>query len=70
MRRSVANTDRNGNGNSGCKRYAYRDCNCYGNSNLYFKPAAYSYSHAKEYPDAQTSADPAAKTVRRARVDT
>jgi len=64
LRRSVANTDRDGNGNSGCKRYAY--CDCDGNRNLYCNPAAYSYSHCKEYPDAQTSPDPAAKTVREA----
>jgi len=64
LRRSLANTDCDGNGNSGCKRYAYRDGD--GNRNLYCNPAAYSYSHAKDYADAQTSPDPAAKTVREA----
>jgi len=56
LRRSVANTDRDGNGNSGCKRYAYCDgnSNCYCDSNT----DAHTYSHAKDYPDAQSSADP------------
>ena len=53
--RSVADTDGNGNGNSGWKRYAYRDCNgnCYSNSNS----DSHSNTDAKGYANAAISAN-------------
>ena len=56
---SVADTDCNRNGNSGCKRYAYRDGN--GNSNT----DAHTYSDSKGYSDAQTSDHSASAPVGR-----
>ena len=65
MRRSVANTDCNPDGNSGCKRYAYRDgdgdgdgdsnSNCYSNGDCDRTAAAFT--------DATASADTAASPL-------
>ena len=56
MRRSVANTDCDGNGNSGCKRYAY----CDGDGNRYCdsNTDAHTYADSKGYAGAERSADP------------
>jgi hypothetical protein len=61
--RSVAYTDCDRNGNSGCKRYAYRDS--YGDSYIYADADAYTYSHSKAYSDAETSADSSPAPVAR-----
>jgi len=57
LRRSVAYTDCDRNGNSGCKRYAYGN----GNSNRYAytnsNTDAHTYSDSKGYSDAETAAD-------------
>ena len=69
MRRSVAYTDCDRNGNSGCKRYAYRDGNSNRNRNGYAYPNgnthAYTYSDSKGYSDAETSADASPTPVAR-----
>ena len=58
--RSVAYTDCDRNGNSGCKRYAYRDGNGNGDGNSNTDPHsntdAHTYSDSKGYSDAETSA--------------
>ena len=55
--RSIAYTDCDGNGNSGRKRYAYRD----GDSNT----DTHSYADSKGYSDAETSADSSPTPVSR-----
>jgi hypothetical protein len=59
--RSVAHTNCDGNGNGGCKRYAYRNGNSNGNGNSNTDPHsntdAYTYSDSKGYSDAETAAD-------------
>ena len=59
--RSVTDTDCDRNGNSGCKRYAYRDGNGNGDGNSNTDPHsntdAHTYSDSKGYSDAETAAD-------------
>jgi hypothetical protein len=65
LRRSIAYTDSNRDGNSDSKRYAYRngnsDCGCkryaYGDGNSNGNADAHTYSDSKSYPNAQTRAD-------------
>jgi len=62
---SVAHTDCDGNGYSGCKRYTYRDSYSYSDRHCY-NPA--SNSDANVYGEAQSdtkaSPDAAAKAIR------
>jgi len=68
LRRSVADPDCDGDGNSGCKRYAYRDTYTDSNTNSdshgYCNDASsYSDAHREGHSDTKASPDAAAKAV-------
>ena len=67
--RSVAYANCDGNGNSGCKRYAYRDTytdsNPNNDSHSYCNNTSrYSDAHREGHSDSKTSSDAAAKTMK------